>query len=335
MPLGSVRIRRPAHSHRLMHGLMFVATFCWAANIVAVKEGLTGFSASALTQLRVAGAAVLFASIYFFHHGRPRFRLTRREWGFMALVAMSGVTFNQLFFIGGVARSSVAHAGLIVALGPVMVLVLSCLLRLEALTVPKFVGMLISFAGVAILTFAKGAHGNGSYWKGDLILLAGSAVFAYYTILVKEAADRYDAVTLNGIAYVLGLMLLIPFAGPSLLDVQWKSIPFAGWWGLGFAVVFGSVVPYLIFAVVMTELTAARVAAFAYLQPVIATGLGIWLLQETLTLKIILGGILIIAGVYITERERGEEAAELIPAEGGPQVASAAPAQRPTSMISP
>ena len=133
-----------------MHGLMFIATFCWAGNIVAVKEGLTGFTPSALTQLRVAGAALVFAVIYFFRHGRPRLRLSRREWGFMVLVALSGVTFNQLFFISGVARSSVAHAGLIVALGPVMVLVLSCLLRLEALTVPKFVGMLISFAGVAV-----------------------------------------------------------------------------------------------------------------------------------------------------------------------------------------
>jgi len=314
---------------------MFVATFCWAANIVAVKEGLTGFSPSALTQLRVAGAALVFAAIYFFRHGRPRLRLTRREWGFMALVAMSGVTFNQLFFIDGVARSSVAHAGLIVALGPVMVLVLSCLLRLEALTVPKFVGMLISFGGVAVLTFGKGARGNGSYWKGDLILLAGSAVFAYYTILVKEAADRYDAVTLNGIAYVLGLILLIPFAGQSLFDVQWESVPSAAWWGVSYAIVFGSVVPYTIFAVVMTELTAARVAAFAYIQPVIATGLGIWLLHETLTLKILLGGILIIAGVYITERERGEEEAELVPGEGGPQVASAARGQSPTSILSP
>jgi len=328
-------MRRPVRSHTLMHGLMSIATFCWAANIVAVKQGLTGFTPLALTQLRVAGAALLFAAIYLFRHGRRRLRLTRREWGFMALVAMSGVTFNQLFFIGGVARSSVAHAGLIVALGPVMVLVLSCLLRLEALTIPKFVGMLISFTGVAVLTIGKGARGNGSYWKGDLILLAGSAVFAYYTILVKEAADRYDAVTLNGVAYALGLIVLAPFAAQSVLEVRWEAIPSAAWWGLGYAIVFGSVVPYLIFAVVMTELTAARVAAFAYIQPVIATGLGIWLLHEQLTLKIILGGILIIAGVYITERERGEEAAERIPSGDGQQVSSASGAQPPTSVLSP
>jgi drug/metabolite transporter (DMT)-like permease len=318
-----------------MHGLMSVATFCWAANIVAVKEGLTGFTPSALTQLRVAGAALLFAVIYLFHHGRPRLRLTRREWGFMALLAMSGVTFNQLFFIGGVAKSSVSHAGLIVALGPVMVLVLSCLLRLEALTAPKFAGMLISFAGVAILTLGKAVRGNGGTWRGDLILLAGSAVFAYYTILVKEAADRYDAVTLNSFAYVLGLILLIPFAGQSLVDVQWSGIPSMAWWGLSFTIVFGSVVPYTIFAVAMTELTAARVAAFAYIQPVIATGLGIWLLDETLTLKIVAGGILILAGVHITERERGEEVVERAASGAGPGVSSPRDASPPTSVLTP
>jgi drug/metabolite transporter (DMT)-like permease len=318
-----------------MHWLMFIATFCWAANIVAVKQGLTGFTPLALTQLRVAGAALLFAAIYLFRHGGRRLRLTRREWGFMALVAMSGVTFNQLFFIGGVARSSVAHAGLIVALGPVMVLVLSCVLRLEALTIPKFVGMLVSFAGVAVLTIGKGARGNGSYWKGDLILLAGSAVFAYYTILVKEATDRYDAVTLNGLTYVIGLIVLTPLAAQSVLEVRWEAISSAAWWGLGYAIVFGSVVPYLIFAVVMTELTAARVAAFAYIQPVIATGLGIWLLHEALTLKIVLGGVLIIAGVYITERERGEEVPEQIPSANGPQVSTAPAPQPPTSVPSP
>jgi drug/metabolite transporter (DMT)-like permease len=87
--------------------------------------------------------------------------------------------------------------------------------------------------------------------------------------------------------------------------------------------------------VAMTELTAARVAAFAYIQPVIATALGIWLLHETLTVKIVLGGVLIIAGVYITERERGEEAAERVGSGTGPQVSSAPEAPPPTSVATP
>jgi drug/metabolite transporter (DMT)-like permease len=307
VPVQTVDVRRAHRSHALMHVLMLVATFCWAGNIIAAKHALTGFSPMALASLRIGGAALLFAAL-FLARGKPLgFRLTRRHWLVMTLLALSGVTFNQIFFIGGIARTSVAHAGLIVAIGPVMVLVLSCVMRLEALTVSKFVGMLVSFGGVAVLTTGKAAQGNSGHWAGDLILLAASAVFAYYTILVKEVADQYDALTLNTLAFGLGALLMIPFGTWSVLSVPWAAIPPRAWWGLGFMVVFGSVLPYLLFAFAMTELTASRVAAFSYVQPVIATGLGIWLLAEKLTVKIVLGGILILSGVYLTERERGEE----------------------------
>ena len=210
-------------------------------------------------------------------------------------------------FIGGLARTSAAHTGLIVAIGPVMVLVLSCLLRLEPLTILKFVGMLISFGGVAVLTLEKAGPASNSHWIGDLILLAASAVFAFYTILVKEVVDRYDPLTLNAVSYAVGGLLMIPFGAQSLLNVRWALLSAQAWLGLAFMVLFGSVVAYFIFALAMTELTASRVAAFSYLQPVITTGLGIWLLAERLTVKVAIGGALILLGVYLTERERGEE----------------------------
>jgi len=301
--------KRASRSHARMHWLMLVATFCWAGNMVALKDAMEGFSALALALLRVAGAAIIYLALFLFGRRPFPWRITARAWPTLVLLAMAGVTFNQLFFIGGLARSSVAHAGLIVALGPIMVLVLSCLMRLEALTVNKFLGMLISFGGVAVLTTGKAGRLNGGHVVGDLILLAASAVFAYYTILVKEVVDRYDALTLNTLAYAIGLPLLLPFTTRALLEVRWQMVPLHSWWGLGFAILLGSVVPYLIFAVVMSELTAARVAAFAYIQPIIATGLGIWLLHERLTAKVVVGGILILAGVYLTEWERGEERA--------------------------
>jgi drug/metabolite transporter (DMT)-like permease len=75
-------------------------------------------------------------------------------------------------------------------------------------------------------------------------------------------------------------------------------------------VVFGSVVPYTIYFYAMSELAASRVAAFSYFQPVIATSLGIWLLAEKLTARLVEGGVLILFGVYLTEREPGDEKGE-------------------------
>jgi len=294
-------------NHGRMHALMLVPAFCWAANIVAGKEALRGFGTLTLAQLRVTGAALVLGILFLGWRRRPSLRLDVRQWLFLIWVALFGITLNQLLFIGGLAGSSVAHTGLIVALGPVMVLVLACLMHLEALTVLKVVGMIVSFAGVGFLTLGKAGQANGATLKGDLILLGGTAVFAYYTVLVKEVAEQYDALTLNMLIFVLGAVLMAPFTLRDMLRTHWSILPSVAWWGLAFMVLFGSVTAYLIFAFALTELTAARVAAFSYLQPVIATALGIWMLGESLTRGVVVGGVLILFGVYLAEREQGED----------------------------
>ncbi len=290
-----------------MHLLMLLVTFCWASNIIAGKEALTGFGSVALAQVRVLCVAIIFALCFLAAGGMRRLHLSRRIWLFLAAMALSGVALNQLTFIGGMARSTVAHTGLIVAMGPVMVLVIAVAIRLEPLTAGKLAGMMIAFAGAGILTSEKAGQGIAAHWVGDLILLAGTMVFAVYIILVKEVVNDLDGLTLNTLTFVLGALMMLPFCAHTLAATNWAAISPKAWWGLAFLVIPGSAISYMIFAYVMTELPASRVAAFSYIQPVIASGLGIWVLSEHLTVKVVIGGSLILAGVYLAERERGEE----------------------------
>ncbi len=285
---------------------MLIVVICWSANIVAAKEGALGFGPVALAQFRTLGAAIAFGLIFVTWPKRPALRFGRRQWIFLSITALSGVTLNQLFFIGGVARTSVAHSALIIALGPVMVLVLASMMRLESLTFLKFAGMVISFAGVAMLTLAQSRGAEGSHWSGDLIQLAATAVFAYYTILMKEAADRFDAVTLNAITFALGAVMMIPFSLPSIWTLNWSHVHSTAVWSLVFMVIPGTILPYLLYAYALTGLTASRVAAFNYLQPFIAITLGMWMLTEKLSSGTVAGGALILIGVYFAERERGQ-----------------------------
>jgi drug/metabolite transporter (DMT)-like permease len=353
---------RRRHRSGLMLLLMFIATFCWATNIIAGKEALRGFGALALAQLRVLGASVIYVVLFFawpradypetpsgrgsrvpiipkpradyskvfkrrsaprrdgaaesssgdphrafeWRSATRRSALQRswRDWAFLGWVALFGITLNQLFFIGGLARTSAAHTALIVALGPVMVLALSRMLRMEALTLLKSVGILVSFCGVAVLTTGKGGGGNGAHWEGDLLAFAGSGVFAYFTILMKKAAVQSDALTLNTIIFALGSVLMLPFTARPLLALRWSAMPPLAWWSLAYMVILGSVLAYLLFAFALTELTPSRVAAFNYLQPLIAISLGVWMLGEKITSGLIAGGALILVGLYLTERER-------------------------------
>jgi len=295
---------------------MLLVTVCWASNIIAGKEALTGFSALALAQLRVLGAAIIFAILFLASGRMRRLQLTPRKWLFLVAMAANGIALNQLTFIGGMARSTVAHTGLIVTLGPMMVLIIAVLIRLEALTAWKFAGMMIAFAGVGILRADKAGQGSGGHWVGDLILLLSTLVFAIFTILMKEVANSFDGLTLNTLIFVLGAIMMLPFCAHAVVVTNWAALRLRAWWGLAFLVLFVSVISYLLFAYVLTELAASRAAAFNYLQPVIASALGIWVLSERLTSKVLIGGALILAGVYLTERERGEEKAPGNPIAG-------------------
>ncbi len=285
--------------------LMLLTTFFWAGNIVAGKVALTGFSALALAQLRMAAAAALYWILYLAYRGFPQQRPSKRQWLILGLMALNGITLNQVFYIGGLARTSVTHAGLIQAIGPVMVLLLAGCLRVETFTLQKLAGMAVCFTGVAVLLLEKPGRASTAHWTGDAMMIAAGAVFAWYTILMKEVAHLYDTLTLNALVFGLGAILLIPFCAPATARVAWRQVPVQAWLGLGFMVLFGSLVAYLIFGFALQELTASTVASFSYLQPVMAALLGIWLLSERISSSTVVGGGVILAGVYLTERARG------------------------------
>lgn len=292
-----------------MHFAMLIAVSCWAANMVAIKEALFGFSPMALAVVRAIAVAIVFGILFLLLRERSLLRLTRRQWMHFGVIAFFGVTMNQILFIQGVAHTNVPHAALIIAIEPVMVLVLSVLMRLEALTSLKFAGMAISFTGVVLLTSGKPVQGGSAHWVGDLILMVEVVVFAYYTILMKGVIDQHDVVTLNTLVFGLGALMMIPFGARAVWHVNWSQIPGRAVLGLGFMTFFSAVIGYLLFAYALKGLTASRVAAFNYIEPVMGTALGVWLLHDKVSPWGIVGGALILLGVYFTERERGEEEA--------------------------
>lgn len=292
-----------------MHLAMVITVSCWAANMVAIKEALFGFGPMALSLVRAIAVAITFGILFLLLRDWSLLRLTRRQWMHFVVIAFFGVTMNQLLFINGVAYTNVPHAALIVAVEPVMVLVLSVVMRLEVLTALKFAGMAMSLTGVAFLTYGKPAQGSQAYWLGDVILMAEVVVFAYYTILMKEVVNQYDVVTLNTVVFGLGALMMVPFSARAVWNVRWSQVPLRAVLGLAFMTFFSCVLGYLLFAYALKGLSASRVAAFNYIEPVMGTALGVWLLHDKVGLWGILGGGLILLGVYFTELDHGEEQA--------------------------
>ncbi|MGH9795027.1 MAG: DMT family transporter [Candidatus Acidiferrales bacterium] len=91
------------------------------------------------------------------------------------------------------------------------------------------------------------------------------------------------------------------------LVLYWRAVAWQGWAGLAFMAAFASVIAYLIYFWALKHVAASRLAAFSYLLPLIATLLSIALLDEPVTRYLLIGGALVMAGVYLAEIGFGTE----------------------------
>jgi drug/metabolite transporter (DMT)-like permease len=136
-------------------------------------------------------------------------------------------------------------------------------------------------------------------------VLSGLA-FAVYTVAGKNVTARHDTVTMNTFAYASGAVALFPIilwnAMLSAQKFDYTRVTAGAWLAVAYMAVFASVAGYLIFNYALSHIAASRVSSFSYLQPLFAMMIAIPVLGEHVTAPLIFGGIMVLSGVYVTER---------------------------------
>jgi drug/metabolite transporter (DMT)-like permease len=143
---------------------------------------------------------------------------------------------------------------------------------------------------------------------GDAIAIAGAIGFAVYTVLGRQVAGKYDALTMIAFNHFVGAVVVLPFAIHEMrtLDLlrTWLAIPWTCWAALLYMAIFSSAIAYLLYFWLLRYLEASQLSSFTYLLPVTATILGIFWLGERGSPLQVLGGALALAGVYWVESGR-------------------------------
>jgi drug/metabolite transporter (DMT)-like permease len=290
----------------LLYGLLALMVFFWSANFVVAKWALREFPPLLLSGLRVVLAGAFISPVYWWHARQSsESQWERSDLRVLIWLGLIGVALNQFCFVMGISRTSVSHAALMMSMTPIMVLIIAALLKLERLTARKLAGMMMAVAGVAILNAfppAEAAPAARPSLLGDIFVFFAGLTFAVFTVLGKSVTDRHSSVTVNTFAYVGGALALAPMTFWQAREFSFQTVSLAGWSSLIYMALFPSVVCYLIYYYALTYIAATRVASLAYLQPVLATTLGILLLGEHLTPPLIMGALVIFSGVWMTER---------------------------------
>jgi len=281
--------------------LLALMVLIWSANFIIAKVALRHFPPFTLAVFRTT-LATAFVLLFFLPVARRQPRFRRSDWRKFIELGIYGVVFNQTFFVLGLSHTSVAHSSLIISLSPVLVLIIARLRGLEEFTGAKVVGVAMSFIGVAILSSEHGVSLHSPTLMGDLLTLSGSAAFAYYTVAGKEVADRYSSLAMNTYCYLVAATLILPFTLWQGLQLDWGAVGTTGWLSLIYMALFSSAVAYLIYYWALRRISATRAATLSYLQPVLATLLGVLFLAEHLAPRLLVGGAIVLVGVYLAER---------------------------------
>ncbi len=289
----------------MLYLLIAIMVLAWSFNFIVAKVTLQEVPPVTLLFLRVLFSNVILLALYLGRRVyRQHQRLQEGDWKWFALLGLFGVAGNQAGFTIGLHYTTVAHSSLIISLSPLLVLLLATHMKLEAFTKMKVIGMLLSFSGVAVLVSEHGFDTHSSTFLGDLITFAGSVCFALYTVYGKKVADRYDTLSLNTYTYLFGGAAVFLFTGREVVSLNWLAMSWKGWLGALYMAAMASVLAYMIFYYALTKISASRVIAFSYLQPVLATLLSIPLLGDKVTTHLLVGGALVLVGVALAERGR-------------------------------
>jgi drug/metabolite transporter (DMT)-like permease len=293
----------PTHPRpRLLYLAVTMMVVSWTINLPVGKVALLSFPPLMLISMRTLLAALFILPVYFAANSNS-LRIALSDVPGMILVCLCGQIGNQVLFVIGLNHTSVSHTAFIFSLVPILVLLLAAWVGQEHLTRGKLLGMLISASGVVLLSLDRPDRGGPTVF-GDAICFASGCLFSFFTVMSRQYRMRYGPVTVSTFSYVSGAIALLPVALYFLLarGFQFAEVASAGWTALLYMAVFPAVIGYIIYYYAMGFIAASRLSAFNYLQPPLATALGVVFLGEPLTSLLLLGGGLILAGVAVTER---------------------------------
>lgn len=228
--------------------------------------------------------------------------------------ALVGAILYGLFNFGGAFALSYyglvrVHAGLgqtILALVPLLTLLLAVAHRQEAMRMAALVGTVLALAGIGVMSGVTTAVGLPLV--SILAIVGSAACFAEAAVLVRMFPQA-DPITRNAVGMATGTLFLlaITLVAGDVIELPERA---ATWAALGYMVLVGSVLVFVLYLVLLRYWVASRASYVFVVIPVVTFVLSAWLDQEPIGWNVVIGALLVLAGVYVGALRRTHEDAE-------------------------
>jgi drug/metabolite transporter (DMT)-like permease len=297
-----------------VHSALFVVALLFSANYVISKLGMREFAPLTFAWLRVAGSALVL-SLLVRHDPAPR--LSREDGWRVAGFAILGVVVNQTLFLSGLAFTTVQVAAILITTIPVFALGAAILAGHERASAIRIGGIVLAGAGALLVVGGETFAGTWRSVAGAVMIIINCLSFALYLVVSKPAMARLSARRVVARMFAVGTVLMFPISAVSLWREEWSSILSGAWLSLAIVIAGPTVAAYLLNAWALRHAESSMVAVYTYLQPVLATILGVIILGERLRGAVVIAAVLIFSCVWLAGRaSTALPTTEIVPSTG-------------------
>ena len=282
-------------SSRLVLATVVLVAMLIGGNFTSLKFALDHTTPFLLAGMRTVIGG--FTLLMFAHLRGERLPTRIDDLGRILVVSLSITTLSSGLLVYGVNRVPAGVASLVSSTMPLFTAVLSLFLLGAAISTLGRVGLLVGFAGTVVLALPSLEGESAAIGIGSLVLSA--IAWAFGTVFMKwKDFSRVSPIMLVGVQLIMSAVVLIPFAlaVEGVAETDWSL-------GLLMPLLYSAIpanaVTFSLLATVVRRATPTQAAASAYLIPVFGVLFG-WLIRsERLGLVEVIGGALVVIGVYV------------------------------------
>jgi drug/metabolite transporter (DMT)-like permease len=300
----------------LAHLALFVVSLLYGANYSIAKEVVPHYlQPTSMIVVRITVATLFFWLIEWVRHP---FRIElpqRRDLGYLLLCSTFGVVANQLLFFRGLSLTSPVNASVIMITTPMLVLLVSLLIRTERATPYRIVGVLLGALGAALMILEGGDLSLSSDKSlGNLLVLLNATSYGIYLVLVRSMMGKYSALFVTRWLFTLGVLPVIVVyfiefgfrPGEISSDLMvFLQLPFNIWLAVLYVVLGVTVLVYFLNVWAVEHVGPTVVGFYIYLQPIMAAFFAFFFQELDLTPEKLLYTALVFAGGYLVGRKTG------------------------------
>ena len=293
-------IKEQGRAAALTEVSLILAALFWGLNYAATKFAALSLAPPLIVAFRFTVGGLLLLGVL--RLLEPRSRLGRQDVLPMVGLGCFGMAVAQTAFTFGVSLTSASNTGLVFATAPVWGLLLGFGLGLERPTLRGILGVALSISGIVVV-FYQGFGSESSSLAGDLLVLLAAVSVGSYTVFSMSILERHTPLAVAAYPMVFAIPAVLLVSVPYLPDVDPVNIGAGVWAAVIFAAVFATAFTFAAWQRGISRLGTNRVLVYQYLITLTGVVSGVVFFGESLGISKILGGAVILIGVYLARRQ--------------------------------